>query len=339
MKIAKFRFLSLILLSTSLAFQANAQTDEMVSVLNIPKYSVDFGTVVEGKKVTGDFQIENKGNAPLNIINFIPNCGCLIPKLDSKTIEPGASLPVQIEFDTRGFAGEQSKQVVFNTDNLDQKQVVFTLKGSIEPELRIEPRRIFLPQISAKELEQLPDVQFTATVNPKSKATITDILDLSQLIEIKNLKITAKKATFSANYLLAEKSGLVRDRLTVVLKDANRKSYNIPVFVKIEDQLELIPPALSFGLLEGEKPVTKKLKIKFQKDLKLKITEIESNNPAISAVLDTKSSDDSLLLLVTIDPQLVQANILSDLILTTNQEKNPEIRVNVFATIPPVLED
>ncbi len=327
-------------LSFFLSSKVIAEIEPLVSTIKVSSSSFDFGNVLEGEKVTAHFQIENTGNAPLNIINFIPSCGCLVAKLDSQIIPAGAILPISAEFDTRGFSGFQSQQIAFNTDNLEQKQVLFTIQGNVEPELLVEPDKIFISQIAPQELLNSPELKFKVSVNTKSKATITDLIDLSQLVEIKDLKISSKQATFVAKYLLPTKSGLFRDRLSIILKDGSQKSYNVPIFIKVEDQLEITPPALSFGLIQPGGKITKKLKIKFQKELQLKILSLTSENPAISAELDPKlSNDNTLVVNVTIDPDQVQENILTDLILTTNQADLSELRVNVFATIPPILED
>ncbi len=340
MKISSISIFILTILSVFPYSLTQAQTEDLKSTIQVDTSDYSFGSVLEGEKIKTSFNISNTGNAPLNIINLIPGCGCLIAKLDSQVVEPGGNLPVSVEFDTRGFIGQQSQQLAINTDNLEQKQLVFTIHGQVEPEVMIEPNRIFISQISAKELIKLPTIKFKVTVNSKSKAEITELLDLSQLLEISDLQIAPKKATFLTKYLTPEKPGLYRDRLSINLKNASRKNYNVPVFIKVQEPLEIIPPALSFGLLKPGSETTKILKLKFPKEMGLKITEVNSENLAISAIVQTgKSKDDSISLQVSIDPSAVKESILTDLVLTTNQEELKEIRVNVFATVPPRIEE
>ena len=335
------RYLLFVILLTFVNFSLTfAQEEALLSKVKLSKTEYDFGKVLEGEQVTANFELENSGNAPLNIVNQIADCGCIVVSLEKSSILPGEKLPIKVDFDTRGFQGSLAKQVLIKTDNLDQEEIIFSVSGEIEPELKISPNKIFIKKIPNRELENQSEIDFQIQVNSESKATIDKITDLSQLLELKEPKVSAKRASFKASFLKAKKSGLYRERIVVSLKNGRRKSYNIPIFIKVSDPIELDPPVISFGLLKDSRKISKRLRIIPEAGLKLDIFNITSSSPAVVSSLDSIDKKTGVITLgVTLDPTLVTKDLITDLIIETNQQDSPEIRVNLFATIPPSLED
>lgn len=72
----------------------------------------DFGTIQEGEKVRTTFTITNTGDNPLIINNAKGSCGCTVPKVDKNVpIAPGATTEIEVEFNSKGRPGKNSKNV------------------------------------------------------------------------------------------------------------------------------------------------------------------------------------------------------------------------------------
>jgi len=117
-------FLFVILLSlASCTNQNNKKPDQEavqngVATLVFQKVEHDFGTVVEGEKVTYAFQFENKGTADLKLLSVGTSCGCTASEYPRDPIKPGKSGKIQITFDSSRRTGMQHKQITIrsNTD-------------------------------------------------------------------------------------------------------------------------------------------------------------------------------------------------------------------------------
>lgn len=84
------------------------------AVVEVPV--ADLGTVPKGEKAAHDFVIKNEGDAPLEINEVRPACGCTVAQFD-KVIPPGGTGKVHAELDTTGIAGASSKSIsVFSND-------------------------------------------------------------------------------------------------------------------------------------------------------------------------------------------------------------------------------
>lgn len=91
--------------------QQPAQSEGPQTVINFTKTEHDFGKLKAGEKVRTKFKFTNTGTNPLIISNAIGSCGCTVPQWPKEPIEPGKSGEIEVEFDSKGKSGEQTKNV------------------------------------------------------------------------------------------------------------------------------------------------------------------------------------------------------------------------------------
>ena len=91
----------------------------------------DFGSVKEGEKVKHTFKFKNTGSEPLIISNAKGSCGCTVPKWPSEPIAPGATSQIDVEFDSKGKPGKQTKRVTV-TANTVPAQMFLNISGNVE---------------------------------------------------------------------------------------------------------------------------------------------------------------------------------------------------------------
>lgn len=94
----------------------------------------NLGKILEGDLAKVAWKIENRGTADLIIDHTSSACGCTVVKLreEDKIIRPGATLELQVEFNSTGRLGEQNKTIeVFSNDPLEPT-VQLGFKGEVE---------------------------------------------------------------------------------------------------------------------------------------------------------------------------------------------------------------
>ncbi|MFP5289067.1 MAG: DUF1573 domain-containing protein, partial [Thermoanaerobaculia bacterium] len=82
----------------------------------------DVGNVAKGEKIAHDFILRNDGDAPLEITQVHPACGCTVVEFD-KTIAPGKTGKVHAVVDTSTFNGAIAKGVTVFTNDTDTPQI------------------------------------------------------------------------------------------------------------------------------------------------------------------------------------------------------------------------
>jgi Protein of unknown function (DUF1573) len=92
----------------------------------------DFGNANEGDMVKHTFKFTNTGNEPLIISNAKGSCGCTVPTWPKEAIAPGAMGSIDVEFNTTGKPGRQSKRVTV-TANTIPTDTFIEIAGEVAP--------------------------------------------------------------------------------------------------------------------------------------------------------------------------------------------------------------
>jgi hypothetical protein len=114
--------------------------EEAKPQMKIPVREYNKGVVQKGEKVTYDFVVKNIGDAPLNILNVRPACGCTVTEFD-KEIAPGEEGKISAAVDTRNFSyGEQVKTISVKTDDPVEPNVSLRISVVVSAYIRVLPR-------------------------------------------------------------------------------------------------------------------------------------------------------------------------------------------------------
>jgi hypothetical protein len=87
-----------------------------VAVIAFDTYEFDFGKIKAGRKLRHTFFFENQGTGALVIQSANTTCGCTVPRYDSRPIAPGKTGRLEVEFDSRGYDGMQTKTVTVHSN-------------------------------------------------------------------------------------------------------------------------------------------------------------------------------------------------------------------------------
>ena len=124
----------LALVPTGLAAQA-APTGPVASPLEPVK---DVGAVQQGRNITHRFQIRNDGDAPLELIQVKPSCGCTVVEFDAR-IAAGETGVIKAVLDTSKFSGPIAKSISVYTNDGENPRIVLVLKADIRTHLEATP--------------------------------------------------------------------------------------------------------------------------------------------------------------------------------------------------------
>ena len=98
--------------------------EEGMPAFTFEKEEHDFGTLIDGEKVTYSFRFTNSGDAPLIISNAKGSCGCTVPNYPKDPIAPGATASIDVTFDSKGRTGKQSKAVTLTANTNPNRKVI-----------------------------------------------------------------------------------------------------------------------------------------------------------------------------------------------------------------------
>jgi hypothetical protein len=106
--------------------------NENLPVVSFDQLSYDFGKIEEGDIVETSFMITNTGKSDLIITKASATCGCTIPDWPREPIEPGASAPMNVKFNSRNKKNKISKTITLVTNTEAGKETV-KITGFVNP--------------------------------------------------------------------------------------------------------------------------------------------------------------------------------------------------------------
>ncbi|MBU1100868.1 MAG: DUF1573 domain-containing protein [Bacteroidetes bacterium] len=102
-------------------------TSSLVPAIRLEKNYHNFGEVQEGSLLTLNLDLKNVGTADLHVKNIKSSCGCTSTFLDTRTLEPGNSGELRIDFDTSDRFGKITRTVTVYSDDPSNPEKTITL--------------------------------------------------------------------------------------------------------------------------------------------------------------------------------------------------------------------
>lgn len=120
-----------ILLGVSLVYADTVKSRDASSSRKDDPYFFDFGKVKEGDILKHRFYLKNDTKQPIEIKQVNTSCSCTISKVDEKLVRPGRKVPIEIQFNTKGYPGERTRYLYVHTDVASNPIIVFEIKADI----------------------------------------------------------------------------------------------------------------------------------------------------------------------------------------------------------------
>ncbi len=93
-----------------LTADGNANMSELPKIeFEVKEYN--FGTIIQGEKVSYTFSFKNTGKSDLVINNVKASCGCTLPRWSKQPIASGDKGEIEVIFDSHGRSGDQKKTI------------------------------------------------------------------------------------------------------------------------------------------------------------------------------------------------------------------------------------
>ena len=136
--------------------QGFVESESAKMVFDQPTF--DYGFIMQGDKVTHDFNFRNDGTDNLFINNVVASCGCTTPEYPKGAIAPGESGKISVVFNSSGKLGRQNPTV--DVYSKGQGKTTLKLKGFVDAE------RAKSPSVTKKKVEEV--------IEEKAKIEVVD---------------------------------------------------------------------------------------------------------------------------------------------------------------------
>jgi hypothetical protein len=300
---------------------------------------LDVGKKPKGEKLVGEFVIRNEGNAPLEISEVRPACGCTVADF-TKTIAPGQSGTIKLTIDTSDFNGPISKGATVFTSDVENPQLELTVRAIIDPYIFVKPgyARYITVQNEAKE-GSIGQTLWAPDGTPFDVIKVDSpwpyLTTSFRPAKDAELQPDAKGKQWYVELHLSNGApvGPLADMVRVTTNHPKQQIVEIPVSGFVRPVLAVTPPEGDLGKIELKEPLKRTLGVRNFATEDIKLTGAQIDNPNIEAKIEPIKEGREYVVRVILKPSLGKGPFKFTVTLTTDSPKVPTLKVPIEGTV------
>lgn len=298
----------------------------------------DLGAVDRGETVTHEFVIRNEGDAPLQILEVRPTCGCTVAEFD-EVIPPGESGKVRASLDTTSIHGASAKAITVLTNDPANPQLQLTLRVRVTEYLTFNPgfarfvqgrghpagrvTNLFFstnfPNLEIQKVES-PFPFLSVDVRPAEEAERREEVEGKQWIF--DLTLDYDQAPV----------GPINGQIEVRTNHPKQPVGQLPVSGFIRPLLAVTPPAADFGEVDLSAPALARFLVHNFGAEPIQVTGIDYDLPGAEGSVKTVEEGRRYSVELVLDPDMPKGPFSSELKIRTDSPQEPVIVVPVKGT-------
>lgn len=301
----------------------------------------DFEIVPRGEVVQHTFEIANQGDAPLQITDVRPACGCTVVDYD-KTIQPGAVGKLATKVDTTDFFGPISKSIAVFTNDTDNPKLNLVVKANVKPFIAVTPGYARFNYVQGEPIQPIGQ---TIWAEDGRDIEVLKVDDPYEYVDIKvrpargdELSDKAKGNQIRLEVHLQPDApiGALRKYVEVETNHPKQSKVKIPLSGFIRPRSHVTPMELDLGQLDGSTlPLRRTLHLTNFATQGIEVQSVEPGVDGISAEVSTseKQPGHRFQLFLTLGPEMPKGSFDTVLRIRTTDAQKPLIEVPVRGTI------
>ncbi len=330
----------LLLLSAAITASVVAAGDDKPKAMPLEPIK-DFEIVAKGEVIVHEFEIKNEGNAPLELTDVRPACGCTVASFD-KVIEPGAVGKVRARVKTENFNGPIAKSIAVFTNDPETPKIQLVVKAKVKPFVAVAPG---FARYSYVQGERVLVSHQTLWAEDSFDIEILEVKVPYDHLEVSYREATEEERTDKSSgrqwrleFNLDPYSpiGALREYVEIKLNHPKQKIVKIPVSGFVRPRQHVTPDKVDFGQLEkATLPLQRTLHFTNFITKTIELTKVETGFEGISAEIKSGATDTGyrFQLVLTVSPDVPQGPFSSTVKIHTTDEKNPIVELPIKGTI------
>lgn len=301
----------------------------------------DFDIVAKGESIKHVFEIRNEGDAPLEITNVKPACGCTVARFD-KVIAPGGVGKVHAVLDTSDFAGPISKSIAVFTNDKENPKLQLVMKAKVKPYIGVTPgfaRYIYVQGEPIQPIVQTlwaQDGRDVEIVKVKSPYGHLNVSHRPAVGDERSDKSDGKQWRIEIALDQDAPIGALRHYVEIETNHPKQKQVKLPISGFVRPRQHVTPMEVDFGQLQGDAlPLRRTFHFTNFITDKIELTKVETDVEGL--VFEVRDSDRDpgyrFRLLMTLGPEAPRGELDTVVRIHTTDSKNPIVRVPLRGSI------
>jgi hypothetical protein len=315
--------------ATEATAPAAAPAAARVPALELHELSQDGGTVEQGTMVKYRFILANHGQADLEITQVKPGCGCTASRWD-RVIRPGAEGVIEAEVNTRSFRGPIAKRLTVTTNDPARPQFQLNLTAKVTPALEVTPGVSALLVVEDRPVCQ----EFILEHAGGKPMQIRHVTVNAPFAKAETVPLPGE-GRYKLTVTASTETPLGRSAVPVIVQTDLESTPRLTLMVSVERGIVTMPPLLfwSLGGDHVELPVRGAVLLSRQKG-SFHVTGVTVDDEKLEAKLETLKIGREYRVLITYNGGWEAGLVRKTLTVSTDDPKQPQIRVPVQVALP-----
>jgi len=295
----------------------------------------DVGEVSRGERVTHDFIISNEGDAPLEITEVRPSCGCTVAEYD-EVIPPGETGKIHAELDTSGVSGAAAKGITVFTNDPDKPRLQLTLRVRTVEHLYFNPGFARFVKGhghspgTVKQVFYSPDFEDLEIEEVESPYPFLEVAYHEAGEGERWADVEGRQYVFTLTLDYSQAPvGPVAGNVLVRTNHPKQPEAQLPVSGFVRPLLAVTPPIADFGSVSLEEPLPARFLVKNFGEKEVKITRIEQSLPEAEVSFEPLEEGRSYQVEMVLKPEMPKGPFVSELKIHTDSPEEPVVTVPV----------
>lgn len=231
----------------------------------------DFGPTPRGPLLLHQFQFTNKGKEPLLIVRVRATCNCLVATAPAQRIKPGETASVNVQMDTRRFAGPKTETIYVTFKEPQAEEVALKIQANAREEFSMTADKFAFGQVRIGS-NVSKSVQATLAGDPKWD--ISEVKSESEYVKAsaKLIRRAGNEVTFeiSANLRADLPPGIWQTEIWLKTSNSDVAKVRIPVSVEITSPFNASVSEVDFGEVKIGETAAKNVTFRGEKPFRIK---------------------------------------------------------------------
>jgi hypothetical protein len=204
----------------------------------------DFGQVKNGEVVQHTFIFTNIGDQLLELTDVRPSCGCTTAGAWDRTVQPGKTGEIPVQFNSANFAGAVGKTVIVLCNDPLQTNIVLQIKGTIWKPVEITPATAWFSASSDRETNETRRIQILSNLQEPLELSQPECTNKAFQTTLKTVR-PGKEFELTVTLLRARDPATVTAPITLKTTSTNVPVIIIPAYAMIQPAVAATPTQLT----------------------------------------------------------------------------------------------
>lgn len=222
---------------------ATATPTGAVPKIQFAELTHDFGKITSTEPLRHEFIFTNVGQATLQIHEVRPSCGCTTAGAWDRTVEPGQTGKIPIQFNVAGFSGMISKSITVSCNDPTQPTILLQLKGTIWKPIEVTPSYLYFFVTENAVTNQTRSIRIVSNLEEPLQITEVSCTNPVFRTELKTHK-PGKDYEVEVGLVPPLKQTTIQSPITIKTSSTNMPVISVNAIVSVQPTVAVMPNTL-----------------------------------------------------------------------------------------------